>query len=205
MKRTMLGIGVAAATAAAVTLTVGAANGAETGNGGGSSLAAYQKHENSVPGSYLVRLDDGADPAAVAKRLGVKPNHVYDTVLTGFSAKLSDEQRQAVRDYTNVEAVSQNYEMKIDSPSAQATTSWGLDRIDQEALPLNDAYDHSATGEGVTSYIIDTGIQPDHPDFEGRAEVGFDSEGGDGVDCNGHGTHVAGTVGGTTYGVAPAT
>jgi subtilisin family serine protease len=78
-----------------------------------------------------------------------------------------------------------------------------LDRVDQRALPLNGTYTYDNTGSGVRAYIIDTGIRYDHTDFSGRASDGFDAiHRGDGSDCNGHGTHVAGTVGGTTWGVA---
>ena len=80
--------------------------------------------------------------------------------------------------------------------------TWGLDRIDQRSLPLSGTYSASRSGAGVTVYIIDTGILFGHTEFGGRASLGYDFVGGNGIDCNGHGTHVAGTIGGTNYGVA---
>jgi subtilisin family serine protease len=85
----------------------------------------------------------------------------------------------------------------------QTSATWGLDRIDQRALPLSTTYTYTNTGSGVTAYIIDTGIRFSHNEFGGRATSGFDAvDGGSADDCHGHGTHVAGTVGGSTYGVA---
>ena len=89
---------------------------------------------------------------------------------------------------------------------SRAAASWGLDRVDQAALPLDGRISTSQNGAGVTTYIIDTGVRPDHADFTGRVTSGFTSitDGNGSNDCNGHGTHVAGTVAGSTYGVAPA-
>jgi subtilisin family serine protease len=87
--------------------------------------------------------------------------------------------------------------------AAQPRPPYGLDRIDQRALPLNSTYTYGATGSGVTAYVVDTGIRLSHRDFGGRAVSGFDAiDGGRADDCNGHGTHVAGTLGGAAHGVA---
>jgi subtilisin family serine protease len=86
--------------------------------------------------------------------------------------------------------------------ATQSPVTWGLDRIDQVALPLSNSYTYTTTGSGVNAYVIDTGIRITHSNFGGRAFVAFDSFGGNGIDCNGHGTHVAGTIGSSTYGVA---
>ncbi|MEX7509342.1 S8 family peptidase, partial [Acinetobacter baumannii] len=88
--------------------------------------------------------------------------------------------------------------------TTQSNPDWGLDRIDQKALPLNSAYSYLQTGSGTTAYIVDTGILSSHQEFSGRVLSGYTaiSDGNGTTDCNGHGTHVAGTVGGTTYGVA---
>jgi serine protease len=88
--------------------------------------------------------------------------------------------------------------------SVQPNATWGLDRIDQRNLPLDSQYTYNYTGSGVRAYIIDTGIYPAHQDFGGRVTAGFTAiaDGRGSADCNGHGTHVAGTVGGATWGVA---
>ncbi|WP_246121592.1 S8 family peptidase [Actinoallomurus bryophytorum] len=125
--------------------------------------------------------------------------HVFTKVVNGFSAKLDATQLAHLRHDPNVLKVAQAATMH--TMTTQTGADWGLDRLDAgSGLDQNYTYDH--TGKGVTAYVIDTGIDTSNADFGGRASVGVDVTGGDGKDCNGHGTHVAGTIGGTTYGVA---
>ncbi|MDT0446459.1 S8 family peptidase [Streptomyces sp. DSM 41886] len=138
----------------------------------------------------------------------------YTAALNGFAARLSAEQLAAVRAQPDVEAVEEDGMASGDEPAADpaadplaAAASWGLDRIDQPYLPLNQEFNVEGTGAGTTVYVIDSGIDFGHADFQGRAVRGYDAvgDGRDGADCAGHGTHVAGTVGGATYGVARET
>jgi subtilisin family serine protease len=153
-----------------------------------------------VSGQYIVTLKSGT-AATVAKAKGIAARHVYTKAVNGFAAALSDTQLRALQRDPSVASIERNQVVRL-ATTQSPTPSWGIDRIDQRNLPLSNSYTFTANGTGVTAYIIDTGINPTHPDFGGRAAVAFDATGGDGIDCNGHGTHVAGTIGSASYGVA---
>jgi aqualysin 1 len=167
-----------------------------------------------IPGRYIVVMktqtsSDVVDHAVglaraveVANANAVTVHYRYTDALNGFAATLSPKALDALRHNPNVEYVEADQTVTIDTTQTGAT--WGIDRIDQRNLPLNGSFNYSATGAGVKAYIIDTGIRIAHSQFGGRASVGTDKvgDGQNGNDCNGHGTHVAGTVGGATYGVA---
>ena len=171
-------------------------------NVGGSSEAEY------IPGQNIVVFrDDVRDVDGLARRLaaqhGSTPRHTYTHAIKGFAAPLSAQAAAALARNPNVAYVEQDQVMRTVDATTQNGATWGLDRIDQTALPLSTTYGYTSTGAGVIAYIIDTGIHFAHPDFDGRAASGFDAvDGGTADDCNGHGTHVAGTVGSETWGVA---
>ncbi len=162
-----------------------------------------------IPDQYIVVFKDGTQDAVVDSALeNVKRGHGatehfrYKNAIKGFAAQLNAKALESLRSDPNVEYIEEDQEITIDT--TQSSPTWGLDRIDQRALPLSKTYTYTATGSGVTAFIIDTGIYVSNTDFGGRASVGADfvGDGRNGIDCNGHGTHVSGTVGGKTYGVA---
>src|SRR5215207_466232 len=155
-----------------------------------------------IPGRFIVTLRDGADARGVAREHGVAPDFVYGTVLNGFAGSISDAARAGLLRDARVERIEQDG--VVTTQTEQTGATWGLDRTDQRGLPLSTTYSYTNTGAGVTAYIIDTGIRLSHSEFGGRASSGFDfvNNDTDASDCNGHGTHVAGTVGGATYGIA---
>jgi subtilisin family serine protease len=159
------------------------------------------------PGSeaVIVALHDSVpDPAAVTARLardhGFAADHVYRHALKGFAATLPAQARQALLHNPNVAYIAPDAVATLAETQTGAT--WGLDRIDQRSRTLDGLYHYAATGAGVTAYVVDTGILLSHTEFEGRASTGFNFLDDDIDECNGHGTHVAGTIGGKTYGVA---
>ena len=181
------------ATAAVAALTV-------TGVGAmtGPALAAPP-----AKATYIVTLAPGSAPAAVAQlaagRLGGHVDHVYTAALTGFAVTVPTALADRLATLPGVASVEPDAPVHL----AQTGATWGLDRIDQRARQLNGNYVYTATGSGVTAYVIDTGIAFGHADLGARAVSGYDAvDGGSADDCNGHGTHVSGTIGGTTYGVA---
>jgi len=161
-----------------------------------------------VPNEYIVILRDAkrsdlngavAEVAAHGGKLLAR----YDAVYRGYAARLDADALLAVRQNPEVLLVQPNGIATISGTQAPAP-SWGLDRIDQRNLPLNNSFTYANDGTGVHEYTIDTGILLTHNDFTGRVGNGFDAitSGGTANDCNGHGTHVTGTAAGTTYGIA---
>jgi len=188
---------------------------------GGLQAAELIQRPNAIPGQYIVVLQDetpdevrGLSGERKAKRridtaLEMSTRHrgraerVYHHAMNGFVAKMSDNDAREMLKDKRVRFIEQDSIVSINQ-AVQSPATWGLDRIDQRSLPANTSYSYAYTGATVHAYIIDTGILTSHAEFAGRIGAGSTAiADANGVnDCNGHGTHVAGTVGGTTYGVA---
>lgn len=179
-------------------------------------LAPLYANGETIPDAYIVALKDGSlvgggisaqSSAGLLSALGlnaadVRVQHVYSAAFQGFAAQLKQSALDQLRADPRVAYVEQDQVMRASATQTNAT--FGLDRVDQRTLPLNGSYVYNRTGSGVTAYIVDTGIRASHSQFGGRVGAGATAinDGRGTSDCNGHGTHVAGTVGGSTYGVA---
>ncbi|HYC93869.1 MAG TPA: S8 family serine peptidase [Thermoanaerobaculia bacterium] len=174
---------------------------------------AIVNFDPSGPSRYIVALKDDAGTrvieiaASVAAVSGGTVTHIYEHAVRGFTIETTAQEALALAADPRVKFVEQDSQVHADremeNDATQNSPPWGLDRIDQRDRPLSGTYTYNNTGAGVTAYIVDSGINATHVDFGGRVRYGFNFEPNhSGADCNGHGSHVAGTVGGSTYGVA---
>jgi subtilisin family serine protease len=197
------GVGLAAAAAVVVAAPAQAAEG----------TIRLADSEAAVADSFIVVLEDGgsavradavrATAQDLAAEYGAQVRHTYTTALRGFSITATEAEAARLAADDSVAYVQRNQRFTVSDTQANPP-SWGLDRIDQRDLPLDSSYTYPGKGDGVTAFVIDTGVMVDHPTFEGRASGGYDAVDGDTdvTDGHGHGTHVAGTIGGAEYGVA---
>lgn len=211
MSKSVLAVALAAALACP-SVSMAQATRPDTGNADRATHA--YRASTPIDGQYIVRLRDTTPNAAalsaqLAQQSGAQLLFRYESAIKGFAARMSAAAAQALTNNPNVESVEQDATVSLNATQAGAT--WGLDRIDQRNLPLNSSYTDNFTGSGIYAFIIDTGIRSSHSEFldgtlKSRVLAGSTSiaDGNGANDCNGHGTHVAGTVGGNTYGVAKA-
>lgn len=172
--------------------------------------AAHRAAGKPIAGRYIVTLNPGENPRSVLAIAQVTPTYVYEDALNGFAAALNDGQLNALRHNKAVQAIEADQKVTGDAYLTETVDNggqpWGLDRIDQPT-GLSRTYSYWSSGSygagtGVRAYVIDSGIATADTDFGGRATNVYDATGGNGQDCNGHGTHVAGSIGGYRYGVA---
>lgn len=173
--------------------------------------AALINTAGNLIGQYIVVTDWAVDDNALAAEYGIQPRHTYEHLLNGFAGAIPDDVVQRLAADPRVLRIAVQRQMvKFDT---QLNPTWGIDRIDQRTLPLDNAYTSNVDASGVRAYVLDMGLRHTHSEFEGRATRGFDAFASDpsdpilqaqlgSVECDSHATHVAGTIGGKTYGVA---
>lgn len=180
----------------------------------GQKRSKFQRSEQPVPNRFIVMLNDDqegrlefapqveAEAQFLSYVYGGQVRGVYSSAVKGYVAEMTPSEAEALSHDERVLVVEEDTAISISS--TQLNAPWNLDRIDQRSMPLNGGYEYSQNGAGAHVYILDTGIRISHQEFGGRASVAFDAltDGQNGLDCNGHGTHVAGTVAGSTFGVA---
>jgi subtilisin family serine protease len=182
---------------------------------GAASPAPSGNARGKIPGRFIITLHPSSDPGAVARSYGIDPVHTYRHALNGFAGPISEAARHGLMRDSRVLRIEQDGWAFL-TETVQMDAGWGLDRIDQRALPLDGIYRSVQNGGGVTAYVIDSGIRFTHTEFGGRARLGYDfaietepednldASQGPGEDCHGHGTTIASALGGEKYGVAKA-
>ncbi|HET9140709.1 S8 family serine peptidase, partial [Actinophytocola sp.] len=171
----------------------------------------YTDSVDAIPNSYVVVFKDSVSTQNVdshvrtaTAKYGGQARYTYRAALHGYAATMTEQQARTVAADPAVAFVQQDRTVRILDVQPNPP-SWGLDRVDQRDLPLDNSYTFDTRASNVAAYVIDTGIRTTHETFGGRATFLTNTTGdGNNTDCNGHGTHVAGTVGGAQYGVAKA-
>jgi subtilisin family serine protease len=191
----------------------GATPSGSSDRGAGSTNGASVKDRKKLPGNsvmLIVRFAPGInsanEAASIARTSKGRVDRTFSKVLNGAVIELPENAVAALRRNPRVLSVEEDVDVLVDptTSTVQSNATWGLDRIDQRALPLSGTYTAPSSASSVTAYVVDTGVDAAHSEFAGRVASGFDAVAGtDGrSDCNGHGTHVAGTIAGSVYGVA---